>query len=101
MEDPQRNQSGRKLNVVSPALFIGLLTAGIILCGLSFFWDQAVIEWVKAHDLRTLKNVAGFLSKWGDWPQLMLFGGIGLALALWRRNRFLGKLLLCMMIAAS
>jgi membrane-associated phospholipid phosphatase len=101
MENTQRNQSEQKLNVVSPVLFIGLLLAGIILCGLSFFWDQAVIDWVKTHDLKTLKNVAGFLSNWGDWPQLMVFGSIGLVLAWWRRNRFFGKLLLCMMMAAT
>jgi membrane-associated phospholipid phosphatase len=101
MRNRQTKQSARKSNVVSPALLIGLLILGIALCGLSFFWDQAVIQWVKTHDLKTLKNFAGFLSSWGDWPELMLFGGIGLASAWWVRSRALCKLLLCMMIAAT
>ena len=101
MGNHQSNQSARKSNVVSPALLIGLLIAGITLCGLSFFWDQAVIQWVKTHDLKALKNFAGLLSSWGDWPELMLFGCIGLASAWWVRNRALCKLLLCMMTAAT
>ena len=101
MGNHQTNQSARKSSVVSPALLIGLLIAGITLCGVSFFWDQAVIQWVKTHDLKTLKHFAGFLSKWGDWPELMLFGCIGLASAWWVRDRALCKLLLCMMMAAT
>jgi membrane-associated phospholipid phosphatase len=101
MGNHHSNQSSRKSNVDSPALLIGLLIAGIALCGLSFFWDQAVIQWVKIHDLRALKNFAGFLSRWGDWPELMLFGGIVLASAWWARNRVLCKILLCMMIAST
>jgi membrane-associated phospholipid phosphatase len=95
------SQSGRKSKVVSSAVLVGLLIAGIILCGMSFFWDQAVIEWVKSHDFKTLKNFAKLLSSWGDWPQLILFGCIALASACWTRNRVLGKLLLCMMMAAT
>jgi membrane-associated phospholipid phosphatase len=101
MGNHQTNQSARKSSVVSPALLIGLLIAGITLCGLSFFWDQAVIQWVKTHDLKTLKIFAGLLSSWGDWPELMLFGCIGLASAWWVRDRALSKLLLCMMMAAT
>ena len=101
MGNHQTNQSARKSSVVSPALLFGLLIAGITLCGLSFFWDQAVIQWVKTHDLKTLKDFAGLLSSWGDWPELMLFGCIGLASAWWVRDRALSKLLLCMMMAAT
>src|ERR1700730_184467 len=101
MGNHQSNQSGRKSNVDSPALLVGLLIAGIILCGLSFFWDQAVIQWVKTHDLKTLKNFAGFLSTWGDWTDVILFGGVGLASAWCGRNRDLCKLLLCMMMAST
>src|ERR1700730_991719 len=101
MGNHQSNQSGRKSNVDSPALLVGLLIAGIILCGLSFFWDQAVIQWVKTHDLKTVTKCAGFRSTWGDWRGLMLFGGVGLASAWWARNRDLCKLLLCMMMAST
>ena len=62
MGNHQSNQSRRKSNVDSSALIIGLLIAGFILCVLSFFWDQAVIQWAKTHDLKTLKNFAGLLA---------------------------------------
>jgi len=60
-----------------------------------------VIEWVKTHDIKPLKELARFLSSYGDWPQLMAFAVIGLALALFTRNRALTKLLICMMISSS
>ena len=101
MGNDQRSQNGRKSNVVSTKLLVGLLTAGIILCGLSFFWDQAVIHWVQTHDSKPLKHFAGLLSTWGDWPELMLLGFVSVAAAWWARNRVLCKLLLCMMMAAT
>ncbi len=44
---------------------------------------------------------AGFLSQWGDWPELMVFSCIGLGLAWLARSRDVGKILLCMMIAGT
>ena len=101
MGSHQSNQSGRKSSEVSVARFFGLLIIGIILCGLSFLCDQTVIEWVKAHDWKSLKEAAGFLSRWGDWPELMLFGSIGLGFAWLGRSKVVCKVLLCMMIAAT
>ena len=59
------------------------------------------MEWVKTHDIKPLKEFARLLSSYGDWPQLMVFGVIGLGLALLTRNRALTKLLICMMISSS
>jgi membrane-associated phospholipid phosphatase len=101
MRNDHRSQTGQKSNVVSTALLVGLLTAAIILCGLSFLWDQGVIHWVQTHDSKALKHFAGLLSTWGDWPELMLLGSVGAASAWWARNRVLCKLLLCMMMAAT
>jgi undecaprenyl-diphosphatase len=101
METHQINESGRKSNAVSPILIRVLLIAGVFLCGLSFFLDQAVIEWVGMHDVKPLKEFAHFLSSYGDWPQLMVFGVIGLGIALLTQNRALTRLLICMMIASS
>src|ERR1700726_4272241 len=101
MGSQQSTGSGRKSSEVSAARRIILLSVGILLCGLSFLCDQAVVEWVRVHDSTALKNLAGFLSRWGDWPELMLFGCIGLALARIARSRVVCKFLLCMMIAAS
>jgi membrane-associated phospholipid phosphatase len=101
MGNHQTNQSGRKSSEVSPARFFGPLLVGIILCGLSFLGDQTVIQWVKAHDWKPLKEIAGFLSRWGDWPPLMLFGCLGLCLASLARSKVISKIFLCMMIAAT
>jgi undecaprenyl-diphosphatase len=101
MGNHQTNRGGRKSSEVSALPFIGLLLAGILLCGLSFLCDQAVIQWVKGHDSKSLRELAGFLSRWGDWPELMLYGCLGLGLACLARSRVAGKLLLCMMIAST
>ena len=101
MGNHQSNQLGFKSSEVSVARLRSPLIAGMILCWLSFFCDQPVIQWVKAHQLKSVKDVAGFLSSWGDWPELMLFGCIGLGFACLARSKVVCKVLLCMMIAAT
>ena len=101
MGNQKSHRSGGKSSEVSVARFFALLIVGILLCGLSFLFDQTVIEWVKAHDSLPLKHFAGFLSRWGDWPELMLFGCIGLGLAWLARSRVAGRILLCMIIAST
>jgi undecaprenyl-diphosphatase len=101
MGDHQSNESGTKSSRVSTAWLIGAVILGVLLCAVSFFFDRAVIDWVNAHDSRPLKELAGFLSRWGDWPELMLYGVFGLGLAWLTRNRRLLRLLLCMMFAAT
>ena len=101
MGNHQSNQLGFKSSEVSVARLRSPLIAGMILCWLSFLCDQPVIQWVKAHQLKSVKDVAGFLSSWGDWPELMLFGCIGLGFACLARSKVVCKVLLCMMIAAT
>ena len=101
MGNHQSNEDGRKSSEVSAARFFGPVIVGIILCGLSFFGDQPVIDWVKSHDWKSLKAIAGFLSQWGDWPELMLFGGVGFGFAWLAGARIVCKVLLCMMIAGT
>ena len=101
MGNHQTNQSGRKSSKVSDVRLWGLLLVGVLLCGLSFFGDQVVIQWVKTHDSKSLRDLAGFLSRWGDWPELMLYGCLGLGFAWLARSRVVCRLLLCMMIASS
>ena len=101
MGNQKSHRSGGKSSEVSVARFFVPLIVGILLCGLSFLFDQTVIEWVKAHDLQSLKHLAGFLSRWGDWPELMLFGCIGLGLAWLARSRVVCRVLLCMIIAST
>jgi membrane-associated phospholipid phosphatase len=101
MRNHQSYQGGLKSSEVSAVLLLSPLIVGITLCGLSFLCDQAVIQWVKGHDWTSLKSIAGFLSKWGDGPALMLFGCLAFGLALLVRSRAACKILLCMMIAGT
>jgi membrane-associated phospholipid phosphatase len=101
MGDHQSNESGPKSSRLSASPLIGAVILGIVLCAVSFFYDRAVIDWVNAHDSRPLKELAGFLSRWGDWPELMTYGAIGLGVSQLAGNRRLFKVLLCMMCAAT
>jgi membrane-associated phospholipid phosphatase len=101
MGNHQSNQPRLKSSEVSVARPFSPLIVGVILCWLSFLYDKSVIQWVKAHELKPVKEVAGFLSNWGDWPELMLFACIGLGFACLAQSRAVCKFLLCMMIAAT
>jgi membrane-associated phospholipid phosphatase len=101
MGNQKSHRSGGKSSEVSLARLLAPGIIGILLCGISFLFDQTVIEWVKAHDSQSLKHIAGFLSRWGDWPELMLFGCIGLVLAWLARSRVVCRVLLCMIIAST
>lgn len=101
MGNQKSHRSGGKSSEVSVVRLFVPLIVGILLCGLSFLFDQTVIDWVKAHDSRSLKHIAGFLSRWGDWPELMLFGWIGFGLAWQARSRDVCRVLLCMIIAST
>jgi membrane-associated phospholipid phosphatase len=101
MGNHQSNQSGRKSSGVWAARVAVLVILLLLICGLSFIFDLAVIEWVKTHDSKPLKEFAGFLSRWGDWPELMLYGVFGLGISLIAQRRHLFKLFVCMMIAAT
>jgi membrane-associated phospholipid phosphatase len=101
MKTHQMNESERKSNSLSPVFLLCLLTGGILLCSLSFLLDHAVSRWVNGHDISLLHQSARFLSAYGDWPQLMVLGVIGLGIALLVHNRALTRLLICMMISSS
>ena len=101
MGNHQSNRKGRKSSKLWSARVAALVILCLLICGLSFIFDLPVIEWVKNHDSKPLKEFAGFLSKWGDWPELMLYGVIGLGISWIARSRPWFKLIVCMMIAAT
>jgi membrane-associated phospholipid phosphatase len=101
MGNQKSHRSEGKSSEVSVARLFAPLIVGILICGLSFLFDSAVTEWVKAHDSLPWKQFAGFLSRWGDWPELMLFGCIGLGVAWLARSGGACRVLLCMIIAST
>jgi undecaprenyl-diphosphatase len=72
-----------------------LLTAAVV----GFWLDPIVLQLVAEHSNRVVKNFAGFLSKVGDWPELMVLGAAALFIV--RRHQRLVTAVLCMMIAAT
>jgi undecaprenyl-diphosphatase len=93
---PEQNKpslpGGWKAGIVWLAV---LLAAAVI----GFWLDPIVLPWVSEHSNKAVKNFAAFLSKVGDWPELMVLGAAGLFLL--RHHRRLVTVVLCMMIAAT
>lgn len=82
-------------------VFFFVIATAAIAC--SFLLDDPVSQWVQAanHGHWSHKPVAEMLSHYGDWPELMLLGGIGFVIA-WRlRNVRWQRLILAAMIAST
>jgi undecaprenyl-diphosphatase len=78
------------------ALWLALLIAAAVV---GFWLDPIVLQMVAEHSNKTVKSFAGFISKIGDWPELMVLAAAVLFLV--RRNRHFVIVILCMMIAAT
>lgn len=86
------------------SLFIlTLLLTGMALIAFSFFLDEPVQHQVLlanqghwSHD-----PAAAASSKYGDWPELMLLGGVGWLVAWKFRNAHWQRILLCAMLAST
>jgi membrane-associated phospholipid phosphatase len=96
---PEKSRQ-KSYSVTGPTFWI-LLLFGILLCGSGFLLDAHVIAWVTEHGSRRASRVAGFLSNYGDWPELMVLGGVGLGISLWRKNLDLRRIVICMMVSAT
>jgi membrane-associated phospholipid phosphatase len=94
----QSEQNKRSLSGVwrTGMLWLAVLLAAAVV---GFWLDPIVLQLVAEHSNQTVKNFVGFLSKVGDWPELMVLGVAGLFVV--RRRRHLVTVVLCMMIAAT
>lgn len=95
---PKENSDSRSKG--SP-LLSWLLWISVVLAVVSFAFDDACWAWIREHQQSGLLRLAGILSKYGDWPELMLMGLLGVAVAWWARRRKAVKVLLCMLIAST
>jgi membrane-associated phospholipid phosphatase len=80
--------------VVRAAIAIGLAVA-------AFIGDDACMRWMQAHQNRTVSSLASKLSRFGDWPELVAYGSVALAIAWTRRAGRLAHLIVCMMLAST
>jgi undecaprenyl-diphosphatase len=76
------------------AIAIGLTVA-------AFAGDAACLQWMRAHQNQTASSWASKLSEYGDWPELMAYGSVVLAIAWVRRAGRLVHLIACMMLAST
>lgn len=97
MEDRRLTEKTKRENpwVIGVKWLFALIVAVVA----GFLLDPAVLHAVAEHSNKVLKDFAGFLSKIGDWPELMVLAAAGLFLV--RKNRRLVITVLCMMIAAT
>jgi membrane-associated phospholipid phosphatase len=96
-----QKQSEQNKRSLSSLWRTGMLWLAILLAAavVGFWLDPTVLQLVAQHSNRTVKNFAGFLSKAGDWPELMVLGVAWLFVV--RRRRHLVTVVLSMMIAAT
>jgi membrane-associated phospholipid phosphatase len=73
----------------------------LVVAGLGFYFDPMIVRSIAGHQIPWLERLAGLLSKFGDWPELMAYALIGLVAFALARKRSLAKLFLCMMIAGT
>jgi membrane-associated phospholipid phosphatase len=78
-----------------------LLIGVIVLIFASFFFDASLWSWLRAHQIKPLLRFADLLSRYGDWPELMVVGGLLLAIAVRARSRRFLHLVICMIIAST
>ncbi len=93
----QTLQSGRARRLWSWLLLIGVI--GLIFA--SFFFDMSVWYWMRFHQTKPLLRFANFLSRYGDWPELMAVGAVLLLLTLWVGRRTFLRIVLSMIIAST
>ena len=69
---------------VGAILFL-LLGAIALIC--AFHFDFQVQSWIAHHQNRSAKIFMRNVSRWGDWPEHAVLGGVLVLIAYWRGNK--------------
>ncbi|HTD17416.1 MAG TPA: hypothetical protein VK673_19675, partial [Chthoniobacterales bacterium] len=73
---PQKSPRAAALPVwFDPVMWLAVL---IVVACLGFFFDQTVVRAIAGHQIRWLEQIAGVISKFGDWPELMGYATVAL-----------------------
>ena len=83
---------------LDPLIWLAVL---VVVACLGFYFDGTVVAAIAGHQFKWLENVAGVISKFGDWPELMAYAVVALIAVGFARKRTLVKVILCMMIAGT
>ena len=87
----------RRSAAIGTSLFL-VATAVLMIAGFAR-WDQPVLEAVRAGAGESLRGLAGFLSRYGDFPFLLAGGVVALAVALRARSRARARVITAMILA--
>lgn len=84
-------------------LMISIVVVAALLIAASFAADKSIQEWILALNQHHWSHDSAYaaFSKYGDWPELMLLGGIGFLVAKKTRKVRWQRILLCAMIAST
>lgn len=85
--------SGWRWTLALCAIFVALLVAGILA------WDQPVLETVREGAGKSLRGLARFFSRYGDFPWLLGGGLVGLLFCLKTKRREWARILTAMLLA--
>jgi membrane-associated phospholipid phosphatase len=97
------SQENRPRAVALPAWLdplIWLIVLIVVTC-LGFYFDHMVVGAIAGHQIKWLETFAGWLSKLGDWPELMAYAAVALIGVGFARKQTLVKMILCMIIAST
>lgn len=100
LNQTQMQNSGVAWRARRNVQFVALVLFGL-LCAMSFYLDDAAIQFIAAHRPKSWRNLAGTISDYGDWPWLMLAALPFLAVAIWKKRPRLRRLILMMMLAST
>jgi membrane-associated phospholipid phosphatase len=78
-----------------------MAVAVLALVGAAFMFDEALWNWLRAHQTKPLLRLADFFSRYGDWPEFMVAGGLLLVVAFLMHWRKVLRLVLYMMLAST
>ena len=87
----------RRSAAIGTLLFL-VATAALMIAGFAR-WDQPVLEAVRAGAGESLRGLAGFLSRYGDFPFLLAGGVVALTVALRARSRARARVITAMILA--
>ena len=80
--------------------FIGITVAAVAI-GVSFYFDDAVWDFIRRHQNRVVYNFMRNVSRFGDWPSHVVLGLLLLGTAWIRGSRKWSRVFLAMLIAIT
>jgi undecaprenyl-diphosphatase len=79
---------------------IGILIAAVVIAA-TFYFDDAVRDFIAQHQNRTVRNFMHNVSRFGDWPEHFALGLILAGVAWWRGSKRWTRIFLSMLVALA